>query len=136
MYEYDAIKWQTILDYFLNNTNWLYSISDSERNDLMHAACIICEEESDYLMKSKAITILYLIAFSDNISLEECWQIYWIITATLFSYSEVRLLEGSLRRLYNHIYHFIEGQLDISYPYIPIENRDLNTIIVVVNQFM
>lgn len=132
----NEIKWINIYDYFLTNKNTLNNISKDECNDLLKSACMFLVDDYSIDLKCKAITVLYEISFLDYITLEECWQIYWIITRNTFSDSNIRLLNGNLRSLYHHIYNNIESKIDIDLPYHPIKERNSNLIIIVVSQFI
>ena len=124
-----------IIEYFLRNDGEINRLTNEERNDLMILSCSLLATTSDSNICSKAITILYKVAFLDDISLEEAWQIYWIINNAIFS-KNINLLEGSLLSLYKHIYHFINSMVVLDLPYIEIEARNNDSIVIITNQFL
>ena len=62
-------------------------------------SCHILGNENDDFLKSIYMTILYHIAFREDISLEECWQIFWNLTRVTFVNPRLRFLgrDGSLK---------------------------------------
>lgn len=132
----DEIKWGKIFDSFLSNTNSNCYSSKSVITDMMQAACYIVDEKCSNMLRSKAITVLYEIAFLDSITIEECWEIYWIINRTTFSNAYILLLKGNIRLLYTHIFIRLKNALDMDFSYQMIDSRDHNSIIITTNQFL
>jgi glycosyltransferase involved in cell wall biosynthesis len=125
-----------IIDYFFMNSRIIAGISKDERDDLMKLICSVIALDYPNEIKSRAITVLYRTAFLDDMSLEEAWQIYWVITSTTFSNSEAVLPEGSLYTLYKYIYSFICSMVNLDMPYRPVESRNQDCIVILVSQFL
>lgn len=85
----DDIKQSNIADYFLSNLEKLNQITKNEINVLMSMCCEIINMDKSKELKNKYLTILYEITFIDNITLEECWHIYWLIVSALFKNAEL-----------------------------------------------
>lgn len=128
---------ENIIDYFINNSDLINNVSKNEVNDLMEMCSYIIGDSSvNEQLKSKALTVLYDIAYIDNISLEEAWQIYWIISNQLFSNSNLSLIRGSIDDLYNRIFDFLVGYLNLDYPYRTLETRNSDTVVIIASQFI
>ncbi len=132
----DEARWQKIFSSFLDNMNDDIYSSPSVVKDMMQAASLTLNEKCSVMLKSQAITVLYEIGFMNHISLEECWQIYWIINHTTFSNSNVHLLKGNLRKLYIYIFKQVKSALGMEFTYQPMETRDRDCIIVTTSQFL
>ncbi len=132
----EEIKWQSILNSFLNNPDRIYTADDSVLHDLMQAACMLLNEEASYTIKNLAVTMLHEIVFADKVTLEECWQIFWQIKHKSFSDINLHLLRGSLRNLYGHVFRFVKDTLALELPYQNIEARDQKHIIIIASQFL
>ncbi|GEM_PF-6244658 len=125
-----------IIDYFLNHSNILKKLSTNELVDLVRLSNICFNKSKDKIIRSKCITILYRIAFSDNILLEDCWQIYWIITSALFQDVDLMIYSGSIDELYTYIFKEIRFNIKYTRPYRFLQNRNSNKIIIITSQFL
>ena len=133
----EIIRGERIIDYFLSNSGLIKNISRSEIEDLMTmCSCLLENSIADLGTKSKALTVLYDIAFTDNISLEEVWQIYWIISNQLFRNSSLNLIRGNVENLYHYIFEFLQEYLKLDYPYLEINKRNKDVIVVITSQFL
>lgn len=132
----DEARWQKIFSNFLDNVNNDIYSSPSVTKDMMQAASLTLHEKCSDILKSQAITVLYEIGFMNNISLEESWQIYWIINYVTFSNSNVYLLKGTLRKLYTYLFEQVKSSLGIEFTYQPTETRNQDCIIITTSQFL
>lgn len=136
MNKVDDIEKHEMADYFFYNIKNLKHITKNQRNELMLRASNIINGNNDNDLKNKYLNILYNIAFIDDMTLEECWQIYWLITSSLFQNSELHIVNGDISELYKYIYKCIEGLNFIKYPYRRLEERNQNKIIIITSQFL
>lgn len=123
-------------DYFYNNRNELNIISREDLKGIMEIASYILSASKNITYKNKALNILYDIGFLDNITLDECWNIYWILKMNLFRNSYLQLDDGGLDVLYNHIYKSIRDLNIFEYEYINVNQRNKDIIIIITNQFL
>lgn len=113
MLEEKSEKNKKIISFFLNELSLLLKLEVDEIHDLCLLCTIILEDkESTNEIKTQAILILYNIAFLNMITLEEKWEIYWIIVEITFKNSKVKLSSGYIDILYEHIYNIVYNVLE------------------------
>lgn len=112
-------------------------ITKPERDQMMRRACMLLSGDADNRTKSIALDTLYGLAFYDDMSLEECWQLYRNIDRAVFVNNSLSLSEGTLTELYRYIFNFIKSQ--ISYEgkvRRPIGERNRDLVVFTISQFL
>lgn len=137
MYQLEVKRSEKIVDFFTLNSDLIKQISKKDIEDLMEmCSYLLGNRNIDEQLKSKVLTVLYHIACTDDISLEESWQIYWIIKHQLFVSENSTLLKVNLDDLYGHIFEFLQEYLKIDYPYLKISERNNDVIVIITSQFL
>lgn len=136
MNEHEEIGWQNIFQNFLTRPNNIYKADIATLQDLMQASCMLLSDKISVPLMNQAITLLYEITFAEKITLDECWQIYWILASKIFTTPEASLLHGSLRRLYDNIFDTVNREIKVNTAYRDMKSRDQEHIIVITNQFL
>lgn len=138
MYQLDVAQGEHFLDFFILNDDSVKQISRQEVDALMKLCSylLVGKNNVDEQLKSKILTVLYKIAFRDDMLLEECWQIYWIINHQLFISENITLLKGNIDDLYSYIFESLQDYLKIDYPYLEISERNKDVIVIISSQFL
>ncbi len=124
-------------DNILSNDDILNKLERSIVNKVMSEACRVISGDFDNVLKCRYLTILYRIAFREDMSLEEAWQIYWNINRTLFINHNLCIYEGSLDILYRHIFSFVRSLVDYEgLEYRPQAERNSDIIVMCTSQFL
>lgn len=129
-------KSEEIIDFFLNKNEVLKNISVDEIRDIMQLCMITLNAEENTQLQSKALTLLYHIAFLNSIELSEAWEIYRIIVNALFRSYQLTIVLGNIVDLYSHIYHRLKQLIILPRPYIPLNQRNRDKVVVMTSQFL
>ncbi len=100
--------------YMCTNRKALLACTKADADLIMSDCCRIIGGDFDNELKSAYLNVLYLIAFREDMSLEECWQIYWNINRALFVNFNLQLNVGKLDELYRYIFEFVKSNIDYS----------------------
>ncbi|MBR5732853.1 MAG: hypothetical protein IKX80_05355 [Lachnospiraceae bacterium] len=115
----------------------LSTISMDDAKMVMKDCCTIIGSDADIALKCDYADILYRIAFREDMSLEQCWQIYWNLNRAFFVTDGLKLRQGSLDELYGYIFDFVKSMIDMSArPFISKEKRNGKRAVVITSQFL
>ena len=145
----------------LDNPEILLSLSKEDINGICADCCFVMGSDADDELKALYMTILYYIAFRDDMSLEECWQIFWNINRLRFLNHNLKLIDisekvrivqtktnnssipeewlvaPSLDVLYRYIFCFVSQNIDYSgMEYRETEKRNRDLIVLFTGQFL
>lgn len=84
-------------------------------NGIMSDSIRIINSDTAKDIRESYMSILYRLAYRDDMSLEECWQIYWNLNRALFLDYGLKPDGVDIDALYIYIFRFIEGMLDYSF---------------------
>lgn len=101
------------------------TMSRSDLNSVMQDCVRILNSDGSNELKEIYMNILYRAAFRDDMSLEECWQIFRDIDRAMFVNYALKLWDNDgntsdiissaqLRRLYGLIFDFVQSRIDYS----------------------
>lgn len=137
MNQFEKSRGEKIINFFYEKIKLVNELSKKEVEDLMEMiSFVLADNHVDKQLKSKALTVLYDIAYRSDTLFEELWQIYWIITNQLFTNSNIALLKGNVDELYNHIFSSLQEYLKLDYPYIKSNERNKEVIVIITSQFL
>lgn len=115
----------------------LNRISKADADSIMSDCCRIMAGNYDNGLKSLYMGILFRLAFREDMSLEECWQIYWNLNRVMFVNYNLRIHGGSLDELYRYIFDFVKSQIDFSdKPFRAKAGRVADRAVVITSQFL
>ncbi len=132
---------KTTLEYFgslVDLDKWQPDmIPENDRNQIMLKACRLLGGNYSDTDKEQAMATLYDYAFEDDMSLEECWQIYRNLDRAMFVNNKLKLYKGSLQQLYRYIFDFIKSQMDYTgKAHRRISERNNNLVVFTTSQFL
>ncbi len=147
--------------HLLKNLNLLSESKLEDVQGICTDCCQILGSDGDDVLKSIYMTVLFHIAFREDMSLEECWQIFWNLNRVVFVNSRLRFIETSminkfsndreldlkeidssvnhifLTKLYRIIFDFVSSNMDYSgMPYKKRPERNQNLVILLTSQFL
>lgn len=125
-----------ILDKLIENKGLLYKLTREELSDALHLSTVLLSEVSVADQVNKMLTVLYESTFTDEITIEEVWEIYCIINYFTFSYVDYKILSGDIRYLYNNIFDSLSKYLDLNLPYKVVDSRNKDIIVIITSQFL
>lgn len=96
------------------NSGKILSMERSDLNGILQDCVRILNSDGGNRLKETYMNILYRAAFREDMSLEECWQIFRDIDRAMFVNYALCLRNGSLRELYGLIFDFVQSQIDYS----------------------
>lgn len=121
----------------LTEKNILSECSRDVLNGVLKDCTKILNSDADNELKNIYMNVLYQAAFRDDMSLEECWQIYHDIDRSMFVNSALALKEGSLNSLYRLIFGFIRDNINLATKeFRPIGERNQELIVMITSQFL
>lgn len=129
-------KQMEIIDFYFRLGSEIGKISKEQRDDLLYYISELIGEATTIEYKNKMLTVLYHCCFAEDITLEEVWEIYWNLVSTIFSHSELNLLQGSIRTLYGYIVDSIISVIPNEYRYHLLSERNKNIIVITTSQFL
>lgn len=133
----DLTRLESLADHYISKKDSLYELQEPERKALMKDCCLVMGSDAENRLKSKFMSILYHIAFLEDLSLEECWQIYWNINRVLFLNHNLYLIDGDLDELYRYIFRFVKSNLDYTEKtFRPIRSRNQEKVVMITSQFL
>lgn len=82
--------------------------------------------------------LIQIINLGESIEVDELHYLYWQLSRTLFVYSSFNTLANKalLKEIYSKLYHFFDEQLDKENRWLAVEQRDPDTFILLINQFI
>ena len=121
----------------LKEEGLLANCSRDVLNAIMKDCTKILGSDADNDIKQIYLNVLYRAAFRDDMSLEECWQIYHDIDRSMFVNNALTLEEGSLNTLYRLIFDFVHASIDYTgKEFRPYSKRDGKRIVMLTSQFL
>lgn len=133
----DLKKLEQVADSYLARRTEFSKLPLEEQKFLMKDSCLILGSDAENTLKSKFMSILYALAFLEERSLEECWQIYWNINRALFLNHNLKLIDGNLETLYRFIFYFVKENLDYTgKTFRMLSERNQKKVIMTTSQFL
>ena len=145
----------------LDKPELLLSLSKEEINGICADCCFVMGSDADDELKALYMTILYYISFREDMSLEECWQIFWNINRLRFMNHNLKLIDitekirivqtktnnslvpeewllsPSVDILYRYVFVFISQNIDYSgMEYRDTEKRNHNLVVLFTSQLL
>lgn len=125
---------EKIVNYFLDNIKDLGKLSAWEGRDVLQLASFTSLYCQNILLKNKCLDLLYYCCFNlKEIELKELWNIYWILTGTLFRECDAAI-SGNLDELYRMIFKKVEEA--VTDEFVRTDNSGSNVIVITTNQFL
>lgn len=121
-----------LIDFFLQNPNTLSQFSHKDCQDVLLLATRLASDTSDNALKERCYILLYQLCLSTELHIKELWNIYWILSYSLFSDYSLSF-SGHRDVLYRFIFQKIKNLLP---SYAPYEKTASNLVILITSQFL
>lgn len=119
------------------SSDLINTLERADINAVMQDCVDIMNSDASHRTREAYMNILYRIAFREDMSLEECWQIYRDIDRMMFVDFSMKLQGGSLDELYRTVYEFVRSQLDYTgLDYREPKERNSKLAVVVTSQLL
>lgn len=110
-----AKQLQSVADRILADPKILLETDRATANGLMSDSARIINSDMQKRLRESYMSILNMLAYREDMSLEECWQIFWNLNRAMFLDYSLKPQGVDIEELYKYIVTFIESMLDYSF---------------------